>query len=455
MNEDANNGKKRFNFIMFINNTRTVFNTVIAFLVMIIGTYLLLTFVTDKKLYIAPFSIPDKVKNSGYTSDILSQIYLDEINSFVNNSKTLYTNYSSVNSSSHQKKNAEITPCKLFPSNAKLNIPFVGVEMSVGSTTTLLQRIFGISPNILTGYISLCDQDTLIELNSRYESRNPVVIKGKLSNLKQLVKKSVEKQFMNLEPYYLAFQYEEQNRDEECVLMIKYMLKNPPHDDNKWAYNLWGVLLLKYKWYDEAETKFKSAIKLDSLFFLPYYNLGIIEHVRGNYDKAIKYFDKTIFLNEEFSGSYYGKSSSLMSKRDYSNALLNINIAIKTDEEASEYYYRKGQIQYMMNDDESAVLSFLSAIEKNNNCPEYFCFLGIIKNKQHDTLNAKQLFEHAYTIDKFYPAANQCLYEFYQSLIKDTIKALKYKNVYDSLIKAEISSTKDLENKTNKWALIY
>lgn len=257
-------------------------------------------------------------------------------------------------------------------------------------------------------------------------------MRGRVSTLERLVKKSVLEQFKNFDPYLVASFYESTNSDYVAVNAIKHVLANPPEKDDKWAYNLWGVILMKHKFYDIAVNKFNKALLLDNTFFLPYFNLGQIAILDSNYSYAIENFNKALKSNKTFERAYIGIASTYKKRKKLDSALFYIDKSLELNDKFIQGHYEKGEIYFIMGDTIAALESLDKVLELDNTHVGSYYILATIKLFQKKMSSARQLIARAYQLDK----TNIQVAKFYQHCLKadgDTTSALKVQKELDLL----------------------
>ncbi|GMT49001.1 MAG: hypothetical protein IEMM0008_0540 [bacterium] len=64
-----------------------------------------------------------------------------------------------------------------------------------------------------------------------------------------------------------------------------------------------GAIKISTGYLIEAESRFNTAIELDYLYPKPFYNLAVIEYLKGNQKKSLEYFSQSVSLG--YKGSTY------------------------------------------------------------------------------------------------------------------------------------------------------
>lgn len=94
-----------------------------------------------------------------------------------------------------------------------------------------------------------------------------------------------------------------QGKYQESINYYTEILKENP--DNEVAYNRRGnVYYLKLNEYDLAIADYSRALKINAIYWKPYFNRGNVFEMLGNYGEAISDYDKAIALNPNFSVAY-------------------------------------------------------------------------------------------------------------------------------------------------------
>ncbi|HEO64377.1 MAG TPA: hypothetical protein ENI73_00760 [Spirochaetes bacterium] len=57
-----------------------------------------------------------------------------------------------------------------------------------------------------------------------------------------------------------------------------------------------GAIKISTGYLMEAESRLKTAIKLDYFYPKPFYNLAVIEYLKGNEKKSLEYFYQSVSL---------------------------------------------------------------------------------------------------------------------------------------------------------------
>jgi len=385
--------------LSFLVNAKNLIIAITSIALLTLSLFYVARTSVDNKISIEFLPVPNKLMELGYSDLILGQMYLDDIQYISKTANTTAIRKECVS------KNNEIS----------LGIPFFEKDISVGNAKSFLQNVFNIKSNSITGFIRFISNDSLV-LTTRFNSNLSVIIKGKTNELEKLIRLSVEKQFKYFDPYILASYFETINSDTTSVDIIKYIISMPPLDDDKWAYNLWGSLLMKHEWNKEAEQKLKKSLSVDSMFFLPYYNLGLISFYNSNYNEALRYFKKSLLLSKnKFDLPLTEIAVIQFFRENYAEANKYVDNALKKNPSNGYSYYIKSQIYLKQKDTSKAIECVDKAIDieinknaykKNNNSSQTNSLIGqFFSAKSHiyiskkDTIKAIDLLNIAIKYD--------------------------------------------------------
>ena len=384
MENKIKKNKTKFEVLSFLDKVKNLFIVCISLIVIIFSIFYVIKSTVNHKILISPFPVPKILIDLGYSDLIASQMYLDEINYVSTTATSLY---------------ARKEYC-VYEKEGDINIPFLEKEVSLGTATFFLQKVFGITSNTISGNLILSGQDSII-FSSRYNSNLPVIVSGKITDLKNIFRKSVEEQFKYFDPFMLASYFESQDNDRKCVETVIYIIGKASPTEERWAYNLWGEILMKYRFLEEeAKNKFKQSLSVDSTFFLPYYNLGQLAYLDSNYNEALKYYQRSLKLSNKFEKAYIGLATTFLAKKDFLNADKNIETVIRINSKNGNAYRVKAKL-YLAKKDTSNAINFIDkAIALDNNVAEYYEALAEIKQSQKEDQSAEQLYRKAYFLDK-------------------------------------------------------
>lgn len=106
-----------------------------------------------------------------------------------------------------------------------------------------------------------------------------------------------------------------------------------------------------------------KAIKLDSSFYVSYYNRGVINRELGKLDLAIDDFGIALRLNPSDRSSYMNRGILYFQLNDYNKAITDFKNVIKLDSTYKEAYFNIGLIKLNTKDYYQAEIAFKKCIE--------------------------------------------------------------------------------------------
>jgi len=96
-------------------------------------------------------------------------------------------------------------------------------------------------------------------------------------------------------------------------------------------------ILARARTYLQICEREESALKKQSVSNDQLYNLGVMEHNRGDYDKAILHFRHSLEKNPGSDHIYYALAASLAMKGESGEAIRNLGKAVELNEENRVY----------------------------------------------------------------------------------------------------------------------
>ncbi|CAD8125026.1 unnamed protein product [Paramecium sonneborni] len=129
-----------------------------------------------------------------------------------------------------------------------------------------------------------------------------------------------------------------------------------------------GKLELKLRRFQDCESTFKSAIRINSKRSTGYHYLGDCQRLQNNLDFAIKNYQISLQFDtsEKSKLSILKMSVCLYEMGNYQQALSMIDQYLSQDEQSSEANKLKGQILYKLGEKQESQLYYEQAIQNNN-----------------------------------------------------------------------------------------
>jgi tetratricopeptide (TPR) repeat protein len=167
---------------------------------------------------------------------------------------------------------------------------------------------------------------------------------------------------------YIAWGFVLENRKRYDEALEKYRIARSFNDRGAAvALNNQGSVLLSQNRFEEAITKFRDAIGLDSKLALAYKNWGYALHQQGLDNEAVNKFQTALTLDPELVDTYINWSMMLSDQNDNKGALDKILQAIKVKPQYGQCYGAWGYILENMKDYNQAIAMYRKATELNAN----------------------------------------------------------------------------------------
>lgn len=355
-----------------IINVRKILASILIFLlVILLICFCYIELRKDFVVLIEPFEVPKDIEKRGYTGRVIANKLIDQINFIRTNASTGMKRF-------------------LFKSawtQTQIEIEVTGVGVSINYAFQYIRKLLGSKTYLVVGEI-ISDNNQIL-LTTRVVGNPAKTVYGKLKNLDLVLRKAAEHIYKYTQPYILAA-YLYDIDEKACCEAIQHVLSHEPHNDDAWAYNLWGVLLYDQGKDKDAIKKYKTAINLNPKFIYPYNNLGRALFYQEEYDSALENYQIAIDLDPEFVDPYCSWGWYLLTvENDTEGALKKYQMAIKQDKNDSFVYNGRGVYYMYMKKYDEAISDFERAIDLNpKNVVPYLniCELKTIKGAYKDVL---------------------------------------------------------------------
>ena len=180
----------------------------------------------------------------------------------------------------------------------------------------------------------------------------------------------------------------------------KILIKNPNMEQNV---NLKGVILANLDRVIEARQCWFKAIKINSSYFDPIYNLGDSYLKKKNHDEALKYFIKASELRPKNFIVHFRIGYLFMQKQNWDKALSYFNKSMDLNNKFPNTFFNMAIILNLLNKKKESIQFFKSYIELQPNNIEAYYSLGICYREIGDIQMAKKTFLKAFEMNPDYP----------------------------------------------------
>lgn len=172
-----------------------------------------------------------------------------------------------------------------------------------------------------------------------------------------------------------ALKYHQSGQLSEAEIIYKQVIEEDPNNDS--ALNLYGILLLQHKRYDEAILYTNKAIDINPNSYF-YINLGNIYKEKDDIDLAINSYQNALDFEPDNHKIFYSLGLSYKSKNDLNSAIDNYKKAIKLNPSYQAAYVNLGNIYVTIKQFNEAIECYKKAILLEPNDSNSFSCLGSI-----------------------------------------------------------------------------
>ena len=190
------------------------------------------------------------------------------------------------------------------------------------------------------------------------------------------------------------------NYKKALISIEKILIKNPNLEQNV---NLKGVILANLDRVIEARECWFNAIKINSSYFDPIYNLGDSYLKKKNHDEALKYFIKASELRPKNFIVHFRIGYLFMQKQNWDKALSYFNKSMDLNNKFPNTFFNMAIILNLLNKKKESIQFFKSYIELQPNNIEAYYSLGICYREIGDIQMAEKTFLKALKMNPDYP----------------------------------------------------
>ena len=190
------------------------------------------------------------------------------------------------------------------------------------------------------------------------------------------------------------------NYKKALISIEKILIKNPNLEQNV---NLKGVILANLDRVIEARECWFNAIKINSSYFDPIYNIADSYLKKKNHDEALKYFVKASELRPKNFIVHFRIGYLFMQKQNWDKALSYFNKSMDLNNKFPNTFFNMAIILNLLNKKKESIQFFKSYIELQPNNIEAYYSLGICYREIGDIQMAEKTFLKALKMNPDYP----------------------------------------------------
>ena len=299
--------------------------------------------VREEVTLIEEFGVPEDLAKQGWTGRAVAKGLLDELQHI----------------QIHATTRMDRVPFSSSWSVQSPDMVVAGTSVPLSSLVRHLRELFGVTTRQIDGEVILEGKEILLVARvDGSEGRTfsaEIGERGQARTIQRLLASAAQYVLEETAPYVLASFYSATD-DRRCVSMIEVCLRNDSSDDDPWAYNLWGVILMESKPV-EAAAKFQRAIDLDPKFDLPYRNWGRLLISQNELGKAVAKLETALELRPD-ADSYANLGIALLKDGRASEAFEKLQRSVELDPKLPHAWLGLGKY-YADRSDEAKALDML------------------------------------------------------------------------------------------------
>jgi tetratricopeptide (TPR) repeat protein len=381
--------------------------------------YLVIKEVRKDAWQIGQITVPQSWEQQGYTSSVVADVILDEIERI------------RIDSTTELKRRFALTREDGLP---EVEIPGAGVSAKV--VLGYIRAILGREPASVSGEVVLSgDRDAFLTLRVRGidADRRAAPLSGPREKPVELIRRGAAFIVKQADPCALAAAYVVRKQFSDSIETVQYCLAHSPKEEHSWAHSIWGWVLHEShdpagaiehyqkaitldptnadahnNWgytlqvqgdYDAAVPHFKQAIAIRPDFALPYENWANLLRDLKRSEEAVKTFEKAAGVDAKNPGVYVDWGNALIDQKDIKGGIAKFEQAIEIGPTNAAGYLAWAEFLARQRDDAGATVQYRRAIDADPKSSAAYVGWGNLLAKQGNTKEAIAKFERALEID--------------------------------------------------------
>ena len=267
--------------IDFLAKIRSLVTSLAVTVVVIALVVILFRQLGNEATMVEPIKVPDGLSAMGYTPEVTAQWLVDEIRDIQRQATT----------------RMEGTEIAAKWQQFDMEVP--GAGLSLGTIGRAVRESLGMTEQNISGEIVAADDGYRMRIRLSGEAAAGVEPLLAESNVDALIRKAAERAVRLEAPFMYASYLHASNLPEEALEATRYCLANQPSDDDKWAWNLQGILLFEGDDWDDAQLSYEKALELDPEFALARHNLANVLYQQFSFESAWEELQRAVGLQPE------------------------------------------------------------------------------------------------------------------------------------------------------------
>ncbi len=340
-----------------------------------------------------PISVPPEWQNRGYTSDVVSFRLTDEIRR-MNEEADSFKRGRGVRLGTEKTVTQEL-----------------GGYLGLAAPIWIVRKEMGLIEFTVGGEIVLRDKGKsryqfLLRSSSLKTSVLTSTECGSIDKPDELIRLAAEETLRAIDPYILAAYYfdqeedafykarassktdksaevpnsevgEKKDTDDTCggmerdvgpfhqtVTAIKYSLERLPKSEQKWPYDLWGLVHMVKEEYALAIKKFKLALAIDPNFEIALHNWGIALAEQKRYREAIGKYQAAVAAGGKDLPGIYNAWAVALGKLGYTDeAESAFRLVLRMDPSYADAYHKLGELYETLGETKKANELYKEAVK--------------------------------------------------------------------------------------------
>ncbi|MCX5886503.1 MAG: tetratricopeptide repeat protein [Proteobacteria bacterium] len=197
---------------------------------------------------------------------------------------------------------------------------------------------------------------------------------------------------------FYSFNTFDRNKDwrDEALFYLRTLTASP---QSSVVHNNLGNILLDKGLFDEAEARFRQAVKLKPTYGAAYNNLGNVYFRRGIYEQAIEFYKKALGFDPNYPEIYNNLGNIYENVGNHNQAIYTYREALRIRPQFAEAHNNLGITYYHLKMYDEAIQEYEEAIRLGLDSVEVRNNLGNVYNDQGMPEKAIREYTRAITFD--------------------------------------------------------